>query len=64
VDTGPELTAELTAALETLAIDPAQLTEPDMLLRLLLQLFLLLFRYSAVMNSSMSPHPRTWQLFS
>ena len=41
MDTGPELTAELTAALDTLAIDPAQLTEPDMLLRLLLQLFLL-----------------------
>ena len=42
MDTGPELTAELTAALDTLAIDPAQLAEPDMMLRLLLQLLLLL----------------------
>ncbi|MGD8235902.1 MAG: CNNM domain-containing protein, partial [Chromatiales bacterium] len=41
MDTAPELTAELTAALDTLAIDPAQLAEPDMVLRLLLQVLLL-----------------------
>ena len=50
MDTAPELTAELAAALDTLAIDPAQLTEPDMMLRLLLQVFLLMA--SAFFSSS------------
>jgi putative hemolysin len=50
VDTGAELTAELAQAWDTLAIDPARLTEPDMLARLLLQLFLLLA--SAFFSSS------------
>ena len=50
MDAGAELTAELVQAWDSLAIDPARLTEPDMLARLVLQLVLLLA--SAFFSSS------------